>query len=86
MDYVVGQADFVVDNLRNFSGILSEAKNISVEQIFIPADIGGKIDAVGAKLNSSASELETRAADNSAKIKDKLDTVYATQDFNDRIR
>ncbi|KAH7671899.1 Thiolase-like protein [Dioscorea alata] len=75
LDYVVGQADYVVDNLRNFSGILSEAKNISVEQIFIPADIARNIDAVSTKLNSSASELQTRAADNSAKIKDKLATV-----------
>ncbi|KAJ0984317.1 hypothetical protein J5N97_002673 [Dioscorea zingiberensis] len=75
LDYVVGQANFTVDNLRNFSGILSEAKTVGVDQIFIPADTGRKIDTVGAKLNTSASDLETRTADNSEKIKDKLDTV-----------
>ncbi|XP_008809757.2 uncharacterized protein LOC103721362 isoform X1 [Phoenix dactylifera] len=75
LDYVVGQANITVDNLRNFSESLADAKKIGVDQIFLPADIQGKIDAIQTKLNSSANDLSTKTKDNSRKIQHVLDEV-----------
>lgn len=69
IDYVVGQGNVTVDNLRNFAGSLAAAKNITIDQIFLPADVQQKIDVVEDKLNSSANEFSTRAMENSRKIK-----------------
>ncbi|RLM66312.1 uncharacterized protein C2845_PM16G21710 [Panicum miliaceum] len=69
VDYVVGQGDLTVDNLRNFAGSLAAAKNITIDQIFLPADVQQKIDIVEEKLNSSANEFSTRLLENSIKIK-----------------
>ncbi|KAJ1273117.1 hypothetical protein BS78_06G256000 [Paspalum vaginatum] len=69
IDYVVGQGNLTVDNLRNFAGSLAAAKNITIDQIFLPADVQQKIDVVEDKLNSSANEFSTRALENSRKIK-----------------
>ncbi|XP_062183771.1 uncharacterized protein LOC133887806 [Phragmites australis] len=69
IDYVVGQGNLTVDNLRNFSGCLAAAKNIGVDQIFLPVDVQQKIDVIEEKLNSSANEFSTRALENSRKIK-----------------
>ncbi|KAF8651349.1 hypothetical protein HU200_063605 [Digitaria exilis] len=69
VDYVFGQGNLTVNNLRNFAGSLAAAKNITVDQIFLPADVQQKIDIVEEKLNSSANEFSTRAMDNSRKIK-----------------
>lgn len=75
LDYVVYQADFTVENLRNFSDNLSAAKRVSVDRTFLPTDVQGKIDTIEAKLNSSSNELASRTKDNSEKIGDALDTV-----------
>ncbi|RLM73958.1 uncharacterized protein C2845_PM15G23200 [Panicum miliaceum] len=69
VDYVVGQGDLTADNLRNFAGSLAAAKNITIDQIFLPADVQRKIDIVEEKLNSSANEFSTRLLENSIKIK-----------------
>ncbi|KAJ0989517.1 hypothetical protein J5N97_007873 [Dioscorea zingiberensis] len=75
LDYVMSQANFTVDNLQNFSDILSDAKKAGVDQFFLPNDMVRKIDDIDRKLNKSTSELSTRATDNSKKISDTLDTV-----------
>ncbi|KAJ6834147.1 uncharacterized protein M6B38_335890 [Iris pallida] len=75
MDYVTGQADFTVENLRNFSGDLSAAKKVGVDQVFLPADTRAKIDEIVTKVNASANKLDARTSDNSNKIKDVLNTV-----------
>ncbi|KAI5010199.1 hypothetical protein ZWY2020_012336 [Hordeum vulgare] len=75
VDYVVGQGNLTVDNLRNFAGSLAAAKNIGVEQIFLPVDVQRKIDAVEEKLNSSANEFSTRIVHNSDKIKNVVDKM-----------
>lgn len=69
VDYVFGQGNLTVNNLRDFAGGLAAAKNITVDQIFLPADVQQKIDIVEEKLNSSANEFSTRALENSRKIK-----------------
>ncbi|CAL9123854.1 unnamed protein product [Musa textilis] len=75
VDYVVGQANFTVDNLRNFSESLAEAKKITVDQVFLPADVQSEIDSLKTKVNSSATELASRTLDNSRKISRVLDRV-----------
>ncbi|CAM0145213.1 unnamed protein product [Urochloa decumbens] len=69
VDYIVGQGNLTADNLRNFAGSLAAAKNITIDQIFLPAEVQQKIDIVEEKLNSSANEFSTRMLENSRKIK-----------------
>ncbi|MQL93258.1 hypothetical protein Taro_025896, partial [Colocasia esculenta] len=75
LDYVVGQSNYTVENLKNFSDNLAAAKKVSVDRIFLPGDIQGKIDAIETKLNSSANTLANRTKDNSRKIQNVLDSV-----------
>ncbi|GJN26251.1 hypothetical protein PR202_gb14169 [Eleusine coracana subsp. coracana] len=75
VDYVVGQGNLTFDNLRNFSNSLAAAKNIKVDEVFLPADVQQKIDAIEVKLNSSANELSTHALENSKKIKNVVNRV-----------
>ncbi|XP_073013239.1 uncharacterized protein [Typha latifolia] len=75
LDYVVGQSNLTVDNLRNFSNNLAAAKKVGVDQIFLSADVQSKIDVLETKLNSSANELSSRTSDNSRKIRNVLNIV-----------
>uniref|UniRef100_A0A0E0KVW5 Uncharacterized protein n=1 Tax=Oryza punctata TaxID=4537 RepID=A0A0E0KVW5_ORYPU len=75
VDYIVGQGNLTVDNLRNFSGSLAAAKNIGVDQVFLPVEVQQKIDVIEEKLNSSANEFSTRALENSKKIKHVVDNM-----------
>ncbi|XP_078438703.1 uncharacterized protein LOC144709152 [Wolffia australiana] len=75
LGYVVGQAEFTVENLRNFSDNLAAAKRVSVNQIFLPTSVQSKIDEVDGKLNSSANQLDSRTKENSHEIRDKLNDV-----------
>ncbi|KAL5215899.1 hypothetical protein ABZP36_007300 [Zizania latifolia] len=78
VDYVVGQGNLTVDNLRNFSRSLAAAKNIGVDQIFLPVDVQQRIDVIEEKLNSSANEFSTRALENSKKIKNVVNNTQCT--------
>lgn len=73
LEYVVSQADFTAENLRNVSDYLDAAKNIGVDAVFLPGDVQNNIDNVKTKINSSAVELSTKTKDNSEKIKDGID-------------
>lgn len=75
MDYVVGQANFTVENLRNFSDSLSDAKKITVDQVLLPSNVRADIDVIEARVNSSATQLADRTSDNSRKIRRVLDRV-----------
>ncbi|TKY73044.1 Transmembrane protein [Spatholobus suberectus] len=73
LEYVVSQADFTAENLRNVSDYLDEAKKIGVDAVFLPADVQKNIDEVKTKINSSAAALSSKTEDNSEKIKEGLD-------------
>ncbi|KAG0491946.1 hypothetical protein HPP92_005344 [Vanilla planifolia] len=75
LDYVVGQANLTVENLRDFSANLSAAKRIQVTNLLVPGDLQGRIDAIVTKVNTSANDLNRRTSKNSKNIKDVLDTV-----------
>ncbi|KAE8735425.1 PLATZ transcription factor family protein [Hibiscus syriacus] len=73
LNYVVHKADVTAENLRNVSDYLSAAKKISVDSTILSPDMQKSIDDVDNKINSSASTLSTKAADNKDKIQHGLD-------------
>ncbi|URD75399.1 hypothetical protein MUK42_09963 [Musa troglodytarum] len=75
LDYVVRQANLTVDNLQKFSGSLADARNIGVDQIFLPTDMQSKIDVLHTKINTSATALSTQTSKNSKSIHGVLDAV-----------
>ncbi|XP_017698114.2 uncharacterized protein LOC103706533 isoform X2 [Phoenix dactylifera] len=75
LDFVVGQSNITVANLRNFSDNLADAKKIGVGQIFLPSAVLDKIDGLVTKLNASMNDLASHTSDNSEKIQDALDSV-----------
>ncbi|KAA8521611.1 hypothetical protein F0562_012284 [Nyssa sinensis] len=75
LQYVVNQADTTVEKLNNVSGYLAAAKQIGVDQVFLPSNVQTDIDQIQTKINSSASTLSDRTLDNSNQIQDLLDSV-----------
>ncbi|KAK7411664.1 hypothetical protein VNO78_03099 [Psophocarpus tetragonolobus] len=75
LKFVVSQADFTAENLRNVSDYLDAAKKIGVEAVFLPADVQKNIDDVKTKINSSAAELSSKTEDNSKTIQDVIDVM-----------
>ncbi|KAK7304095.1 hypothetical protein RJT34_15138 [Clitoria ternatea] len=73
LEYVVSQADFTAENLRNVSDYLDAAKKIGVEAVFLPSDVQKDIDDVKTKINSSATTLSSKTKDNSKKIQQGID-------------
>ncbi|KAL6502104.1 hypothetical protein OROGR_027237 [Orobanche gracilis] len=75
LDYVVQQANTTSENLRNVSDYLSAAKQINVDQVFLPSNIQTDIDQIQKKINSSATMLSSKTEDNSEKIKNLIESV-----------
>uniref|UniRef100_A0A7N0T8X7 Uncharacterized protein n=1 Tax=Kalanchoe fedtschenkoi TaxID=63787 RepID=A0A7N0T8X7_KALFE len=75
LSYVVDQADSTVDRLWHVSELLSGAKQISVDKVFLPTDTQTDIDQIQMKINSSASYVEDKAAESSYETRDVLDSV-----------
>jgi hypothetical protein len=73
LEYVVSQADFTAENLRNVSDYLDAAKNIGVDAVFLPADVQKNIDTIKTKINSSAIELSTKTHENAEQIQHGID-------------
>ncbi|CAD6241858.1 unnamed protein product [Miscanthus lutarioriparius] len=76
LKFVVSQANYTVDNLRNLSDSLSAAKRIDIAQSFLlPPNVQTQINEIQGKLNSSATDLAIKTTDNAAKIKKLLNRV-----------
>ncbi|XP_031277438.1 uncharacterized protein LOC116135871 [Pistacia vera] len=75
LDYVLKQANITGENLKNVSEYLSAAKQIGVNSVSLPADLQSGIDAIDAKINSSATTLSYQTEKNSKDIKDGLDSM-----------
>lgn len=75
MDYVVNQADFTAQNLRNVSDYLESAQKIGVQAVFLPSDVQKQIDDVQTKIGSAATTLSNKTQENSEKIEDGLDAM-----------
>lgn len=59
----------------NVSDYLAAAKQVGVENVFLPSDVHNHIDQVDAKINSAASTLESETEKNRNRIEDILDIV-----------
>ncbi|KAG6425311.1 hypothetical protein SASPL_115739 [Salvia splendens] len=75
LEYVLGQADSTVGNLKSFSNYLTNAKTVGVGQVFLPKDVQSNIDNVNALVTSAADTLESATKNNKDDIFNYLDTV-----------
>ncbi|XP_034699632.1 uncharacterized protein LOC117924978 [Vitis riparia] len=75
LGYVVDQAETTSENLKNVSEYLSAAKRIGIGSSFLPANVQTNIDHAEAKINASATTLDTKTQKNSKDIQDLLDAV-----------
>ncbi|KAJ1281468.1 hypothetical protein BS78_04G308100 [Paspalum vaginatum] len=76
LKFVVSQANYTVDNLRNLSDSLSAAKKVDIAQSFLlPPAVQTEINDIQGKLNSSATDLAIKTTDNAAKINRLLNRV-----------
>lgn len=75
LDYLVSQADTTVWKLNNVSQYLSSAKQIGVQNIFLPSNVQTDIDEVDTKITASSSFLDHQSTDAAGDIRDVLDSV-----------
>ncbi|XP_010525940.1 PREDICTED: uncharacterized protein LOC104803645 [Tarenaya hassleriana] len=75
LDYVIGEADSTVSQLRSISDYLASAKQTGVDQVFLPAAVQTDIDQIGGRLNSFATTISKKTTDNSDDIRDFLNSV-----------
>ncbi|XP_057790669.1 uncharacterized protein LOC131007766 [Salvia miltiorrhiza] len=75
LEYVLGEADSTVGNLKSFSNYLSTAKTVGVDQVFLPKDVQNNIDKVNTLVTSAADTLESATKNNKDDIFNYLDTV-----------
>lgn len=76
LEFVVNQVDLTAGQLRNVSDYFALAKQLQVDQIFLPSSVQTNIDEIETKINSSASALSDRTMENSDDIRDLVDSVY----------
>lgn len=75
LEHVLKKADTVVENLKNVSNSLAAAKQVGVDQIFLPADVQNNIDKVQRMINNSSITLENETKKNSKSIPHVFDSV-----------
>ncbi|KAL2925223.1 hypothetical protein RDABS01_001872 [Bienertia sinuspersici] len=75
LDYLVSQADTTVWKLNNVSGYLSSAKQLGVQNVFLPSNVQTDIDEVEMKITTSSSFLDHQSNDTANDIRDVLDSV-----------
>lgn len=77
MDYIVGQANFTANNIRNLSISMDTAKHIRVVQFFLPPNLQTSINLIQRKLKSSAILLSNTTNHISLQIHNGLEKEYA---------
>ncbi|XP_060965966.1 uncharacterized protein LOC115704919 [Cannabis sativa] len=75
LEYVVEEAESVVESLENVSTYLNASKNVGVAQFSLPANIKQRIDSVENKINASSTILQQGTGDNANRIRHFLDSV-----------
>ncbi|XP_021887754.1 uncharacterized protein LOC110807043 [Carica papaya] len=75
LEYVVNQADATVVKLKDVLNYLSAAKQIGVDQVFLPSNVQTDIDQIEAKISSSADNVAKTTMDSSDDVKDLVDSV-----------
>ncbi|PIN16008.1 hypothetical protein CDL12_11338 [Handroanthus impetiginosus] len=75
LEYVVGQADSTVKNLKSVSNYLTAAKKVQVNQNALPRNMQNDIDKVNNLITSAADTLESVTKNNKDDIFHYLDDV-----------
>ena len=75
LDYVVRQANFTSENLRNVSDYLNAAEKVDVQSLVLPGDVLTKINDIQRKINSSATTLSVKTMENQDKIQSVLNNM-----------
>eukprot|EP00252_Welwitschia_mirabilis_P018467 TRINITY_DN4102_c0_g1_i1.p1 TRINITY_DN4102_c0_g1~~TRINITY_DN4102_c0_g1_i1.p1 ORF type:complete len:581 (-),score=71.90 TRINITY_DN4102_c0_g1_i1:575-2317(-) len=73
--FVVKQSDITVENLRNVSSYLDDAKSLRIAQSVIPDDKQHQIGELNTELIKAADELEDKTYGNAEKVQKVLDVV-----------
>lgn len=71
----MNQADATVVKLKDVLNYLSAAKQIGVDQVFLPSNVQTDIDQIEAKISSSADNVAKTTMDSSDDVKDLVDSV-----------
>nr|KYP57354.1 hypothetical protein KK1_003615 [Cajanus cajan] len=74
LDYVVSQAQFVAENLRNVSSSFDSAKQLVVG-FPVPLDLGSDLDGLNKKVTTAARSISEKTHDNSKIIRHVIDGV-----------
>ncbi|XP_027368785.1 uncharacterized protein LOC113874771 [Abrus precatorius] len=72
LDYIVSQAQFVAENLKNASSYFDSAKKL-INGVTLPLDLGKDIDHVKSKITTAADDLSKKTEDNSTVIHQGID-------------
>ncbi|KAF5192111.1 envelope glycoprotein B [Thalictrum thalictroides] len=75
LKYVIEQEKIIVDNLQSVSYYLSSAKQVGVDNVFIPSDVQTRIDQIGSKISTSIASLSDRTEKNSDNIHGSLHSI-----------
>lgn len=75
LDYVVLQANNIVENLGNVSDYLAAAKRIGIYQFSLPTNVQNNIDNVDNEISAAATTLQSQTKKNKNNIENVLDTV-----------
>ncbi|KMT18993.1 hypothetical protein BVRB_2g030900 [Beta vulgaris subsp. vulgaris] len=75
LEYLKSQADTTVWKLNNVSDYLSSAKQIGVQNIFLPSNVQTDIDEIDMKITASSSLLDHQSTDAADDIRDVLDSL-----------
>ncbi|KAH9621357.1 hypothetical protein KSS87_005679 [Heliosperma pusillum] len=78
LEYVVNQADTTVWKLQNVSDYLSSAKQIGIQNVFLPSNVQTDIDQIDSEINTSAEFLSQQSTGTANDIRDVLASMRLT--------
>ncbi|XP_042384961.1 uncharacterized protein LOC121976726 [Zingiber officinale] len=76
LDFIEGQSNTTVSNLRNFSSDLMKAENVGVGQASLSSDQKARIDSVVRRVHRAADQVSSKTSENTNKIRNYLDKVH----------
>jgi len=75
MKYIVNQAEFTVENLKNVSNYFDSAKMIAIE-LGLPSEVDEEIDSVKKKIIDVAADISTKTQNNSQMLHNGIDGMW----------
>ncbi|XP_021739168.1 uncharacterized protein LOC110705585 [Chenopodium quinoa] len=75
LEYLVSQADITEWKLNNVSSYLSSAKQIGIQNVFLPSNVQTDIDDIDMKITAASSFLDHQSTNTADDIREVLDSV-----------